>query len=65
MKCSITVGQTTEEFEVPDDLLSAMFADARQNAASKKASTMFTQAYIVEIGRQKAEQHHPGILEEE
>lgn len=64
MKCSITVGQTTEEFEVPDDLMTAAFVDAQQDRAVHRAGQSFTVAYIAEIGRQRAEKLHPGILEE-
>lgn len=63
MKCTITVGETTEEFEVPDNLLSAPYADQQQDSATQRAVNAFSKAYIVEIGRQRAERLHPGILE--
>lgn len=38
--------RVTEQIEVPDDLMYRTFPDRPQDAASQKALTAFTEAYI-------------------
>jgi hypothetical protein len=53
MKVTITVGQTTRELEVRDDLMDRgnSLADRYQNIAERAVSVAFTQAYIEEVHR--------------
>jgi hypothetical protein len=51
MKCSVTVGETVEYFEVDDDLLTSAFATVRQDSAARRVSSRFTTAYRREMER--------------
>lgn len=55
MKVTITVGMTTRELNVRDDLIYDRFSDRAQDAAIHAVGTAFTQAYIEEVHRAKEE----------
>jgi hypothetical protein len=54
IKCSVTVGETTQEFMVPANLLSSIMQDKWQDHADRLAAQQFVVAYAREMERRKS-----------
>jgi hypothetical protein len=51
MKVVVTVGQTSREITVRDDLLYDRFSDRAQDTAILRVGAAFTDAYMAEVRR--------------